>query len=387
MDVKTFEAVSMKDAIKKVKKEFGADAVILSTKKSQGGSGVVVTASAPASKRSWGAELAPTSDSTMRVINERLDAANLRVSNIAELMMTKTNGQSIEAGIHDLKVLLLENLRNKEGSAIADLPKYLVPIERQLRLTGFDDTYIAQLMKDLGNHECPECRGEDDMARLSDHFRNLAVKWVFDRIKISASDHLMPGQTAIQVFVGAPGVGKTTAIAKLAARYHHREKKNVLLISLDTQRLAAAEQMRVFAKILDVPFMVIDTAEALENALLAHRDVDLAFVDTPGCTFKDQVQMQQILKLQNLALPLDVTVVLSATEKESQSEKAIRSFAALGIHNLLFTKLDESWSFGEIFNLSYRWSIPLGFFSIGHQIPEHIEKASRERIIERIFDI
>jgi flagellar biosynthesis protein FlhF len=302
-------------------------------------------------------------------------------------MMTKTNGQNIEAGIHDLKVLLLENLRNKEGSALADLPKHLVPIERQLRLTGFDDTYIAQLMKDLATHECGQCSDAEAGPGLADHFRNLAVKWVFDRIKISATDHLIPGQTAIQVFVGAPGVGKTTAVAKLAARYHHREKKKVLLISLDTQRLAAAEQMRVFAKILDVPFMVIDSTSALEQVILDHRDIDLAFVDTPGCTFKDQVQMQQILGLQKLALPLDVTVVLSATEKESQSEKAIRSFAALGIHNLLFTKLDESWSFGEIFNLSYRWSLPLGFFSIGHQIPEHIEKASRERIIERLFDI
>ena len=117
--------------------------------------------------------------------------------------------------------------------------------------------------------------------------------------------------------------------------------------------------------------------------------MELVLVDTPaGVSPKAPELIAELAALKETGLPLDVHLVLSMTDKEAQLDQAVRAFSPVGLASVAFTKLDESWSFGEIFNLSKRWALPpSSFFAIGQQIPDDVERASRERVIERLFGL
>ncbi len=389
MDIRTFEAFSMKDAVKSVKKVLGVDAVILSTKEkpAPGGKGTLyeVTAAAAGSTRKTGASRGEASHGTGigGEQDTRLDATLARLTTLSDQSPTKRQVAALESGMQELKLLLVETLRGKDGSTLQDLPEAIVPIDRQLRVMGVSDVAIAELVKHLRTIPPPE-RGSDD---ASGYYRDQAVRWMMKRIKIASRWTVMPGSVSYHALVGATGVGKSAFVAKLAALYSMREKHKVAVVSLDNQRLAAAEQMRVFCKIIGVPFLTAQNAQDVQNVTSIHRDVELVLIDTAGTSPKNADAISELESLKLAGIPCEYHLCLSVTEKETQMEQAIRSFSRLGLNSLIFTKLDESWSFGEIYNLSKKWTLPLSFFGIGGDVPDDLERATRERVIERIFGL
>jgi flagellar biosynthesis protein FlhF len=207
------------------------------------------------------------------------------------------------------------------------------------------------------------------------------------RIKIAPRWSLIPGSISIQALAGPTGTGKTSLIAKLAAHYSRKENCRVKVISVDQDRLAAAEQMRVFCKIVGLPFATASQGEDLKVAIESSQDVDMILIDTPGLSPKDSGGIERLLDLRSRDLAIDFHLTLSTTEKESQMDQAIRAFSRLGLNSLIFTKLDETWTYGEVYNLSRRWGLPLSFFGVGRTIPEDLERATRERVVERLFGI
>jgi flagellar biosynthesis protein FlhF len=207
------------------------------------------------------------------------------------------------------------------------------------------------------------------------------------RINIAPRWSLIPGSISVQALAGPTGTGKTSVIAKLAAHYSRKENCRVKVISVDQNRLAAAEQMRIFCKIIGIPFATASQGEDLKVAIEASQDSDLILIDTPGLSPKDTDGIERLLDLRTKDLSIDFHLTLSTTEKESQMDRSIRAFSRLGINSLIFTKLDETWSYGEIYNLGRRWGLPLAFFGIGRTIPEDLERATRERVVERLFGI
>ena len=110
-------------------------------------------------------------------------------------------------------------------------------------------------------------------------------------------------------------------------------------------------------------------------------------VDTAGRSPKSKGNLKDLLTLKKMERPIDFHLVMSLTEKETQMDRTIRSFSKVGIQSFLFSKLDETWSYGNIFNLTQKWGVPLSYFGIGQKIPENIERATRERVVERIFGL
>lgn len=387
MDIRTFEAFSMKDAVKSVKKALGVDAVILSTKEkpAPGGKGTVyeVTAAAAGSKKTGASRAPELTTQGDAEADSRLDAAIARLTAVSDQAPTKRQIAVIESGMTELKLLLVEALRNKEGSSLENLPEALVPIDRQLRVMGVDDVQIAELVKHLRTIPPPDAKAED----ASTYYKDQAIRWMMKRIKIAPRWQVMPGAVTYQAIVGTTGVGKSSLVAKLAAHYAVREKHKVAVVSLDNQRLAAAEQMRVFCKIIGVPFAAAQTADEIFQFVNQQKDVELVLIDTAGLSPKNAQAIDQLLQLKNAGIPCDFHLCLSVTEKEEQMEQAIRAFSRLGLASVAFSKLDESWSFGEIYNLSKKWALPLSFFGIGSDVPDDLERATRERVIERIFGI
>ncbi len=390
MQVKTFEAISIKDAIKAVKTEFGPDAVILNTRRKaingENGSMVEVTAAAP-EKRSIGASATLTlPTSAPAELTAKLQNIDARLNLIAEALPSKVRFQAVESGLEELKLLLVEALRNKSGSLLENIPDHLIGIEQQLRVMGVDPAHVAALLKHLDSLPPPDAGASVPESR-DEYYRAHALRWMFKRVQIAPRWSIIPGSTSVHVLVGPTGVGKTAMAAKLAAHYHLKEKAKILLVSYDNHRLAAAEQLRVYARVIGVPFEVMTRADELATILQKNQSMDFVIVDTAGRSPKSSALTQDLDAFNSLQVPLDKHLVLSITEKEQQLDRAIRQFAPLGIQSLVFNKLDESWSYGEIFNLSVKWSLPLSYFGTGQRIPEDVERASRERVVERIIGV
>ena len=387
MQVKTFEAISYKDAIKSIKRELGNDAVILSTREKtmEGSPGtriVEVTAATPdAPRHTRGGATAHSSDT--HELEGRLQSLDLRLTALSDNAATKRELQNVDSSLNEIKALLLEAIRSKDGSISKDLPAHIGRVERQLRLMGVDASFIASLIEHLTAIPADGGNDQDLIASTQAH----AIRWMMKRLKIAPKWNAAHGGVAIHTLVGPPGTGKTTAAAKLAAHFQLREKKKVLLLSYDNTRLAAAEQLRVYAKILGSPFTVIENAEDLPAKLAQHRDVEVVIIDTAGVSTKNPRHIRDIERLKAQQLPVDFHLVLSTIEKEEQLNRSVQYFAPVGIQSLVFTKLDETWSFGDIFNISAKWSTPLSWFSTGQEIPENLERASRERVVERIFGV
>jgi flagellar biosynthesis protein FlhF len=394
MEVKTFEAFSMKDAVKSVKKALGQDAVILSSKEkpAPGGKGILyeLTAAAAQNSRASGASARANAEGLTHAqenVAESLTKLTMRVNTLQETSATKRQVEAIENGLYELKLLLLETLRQKDGSLIQDLPLAMATIERQLKLMGVDGTNIAELLKHLRSLPSPESTGHVNPEADEEYYKAQAIRFMMKRIKIAPRWTVLSGTTAVQAIVGPSGAGKSSLIAKIAAHYHLKEKNKVRVVSFDNHRLAASDQMRVFCKIIGVPFSAVADASELPKLVAEHNDCELILIDTAGLSPKSSSGIEGLEALKQQAIAVDFHLCLAVTEKEQQLDLSIRSFSKLGLQSLVFTKLDECWSFGEIYNLSKKWSLPLSFFSIGQEIPDDLERATRERVIEKIFGL
>jgi flagellar biosynthesis protein FlhF len=189
---------------------------------------------------------------------------------------------------------------------------------------------------------------------------------------------------AVVAFVGATGVGKTTTVAKLAADARLKRNRSVGLITTDTHRIAAHEQLRTYAEIIDVPLRVASTPDEMAAALAALRDADLVLIDTAGVSPKNTEIQGELRSLLSAAGACEVHLVLPATGSADALSLTIDRFGPLGVNRLLFTKLDEAVGFGVILNCLQRTEAKLSYITDGQRVPEDIHRGGSARIAELI---
>ena len=192
-------------------------------------------------------------------------------------------------------------------------------------------------------------------------------------------------RTRIVALVGPPGAGKTTTLVKLAVNYGLAGRRPVLLLSMDTYRVAAAEQLRGFAAILGVGFQVLETVTALAQSIEENRGKELIFIDTPGICAGDMESAAPLAQFLSTRSDIDAQLVVSSSMKSADLSHVIDSFEIFRPQRLLFTRLDETGSYGPILNEAARTGKPLSFFTTGQRIPEDLEAASRNGLVERIL--
>ena len=185
--------------------------------------------------------------------------------------------------------------------------------------------------------------------------------------------------------VGPTGVGKTTTIAKLAANFALFEGKSVGLITIDTYRIAAVEQLKTYSEIINLPIEVVYTAADLKRAFQKLSDKQLILIDTAGRSQKNKQQIRELKHFFN-GRPLNEThLVLSANTKLEDLLETADSFKELGVNRLIFTKLDETNSLSNVIEVAERLRIPLSYVTTGQSVPEDIEVATFE-VIKRYAD-
>jgi flagellar biosynthesis protein FlhF len=189
----------------------------------------------------------------------------------------------------------------------------------------------------------------------------------------------------IVALVGPPGAGKTTTLVRLAVNYGLASRRPVLLLSVDTYRVGAAEQLRSFAAILGVGFQVLATVAALAQTIEENRGKELILIDTPGLAAGDLGESAGLAQFLSTKSDIDTQLVLSSSMKSADLTRVADSFEIFRPQRLLFTKLDETGSFGPILNEAVRTGKPLSFFTTGQRIPEDLEAASRSRLVELIL--
>lgn len=189
-------------------------------------------------------------------------------------------------------------------------------------------------------------------------------------------------------FVGPTGVGKTTTIAKIASKFSVEAGKKVALLTADTYRIAAAEQLRTYANILEVPFRIIYSAEEVEQALVDFKEYDFIMVDTAGHSHQNEAQKEAmkgfVHSVDGLA-EKEVFLVLSATTKYRDLISIVDAYSIITDYKLIFTKLDETTTLGNLLNIKLYTGADLSYVTCGQNVPDDIEKFNPQKTVKQLL--
>ncbi len=185
--------------------------------------------------------------------------------------------------------------------------------------------------------------------------------------------------------VGPTGVGKTTTIAKLAARAKFEHRRTVGLVTVDTYRIAAVDQLQTYAEIMDLPMKIVATPTEVRRAIDELADCQQIFIDTAGRSPRDEVQVQQLKSILKAASPDEVYLVLSATSSAQSLAGAVEKFARVAPTSWVLTKIDEVQALGNTLKLLQNHHLPLSYITNGQEVPHAIAAADAEELIGRIL--
>jgi flagellar biosynthesis protein FlhF len=216
-------------------------------------------------------------------------------------------------------------------------------------------------------------------------YRQALAQELESRFTVKPSLGRGESRVRITALVGPPGAGKTTTLVKLAVNYGLACRRPVILISMDNHRIAAAEQLRSYAGILGVGFQLLETVSALAQSIEEHRTKDLILIDTPGLGFTELGDSSTLAHFLSTRSDIDTQLTLAASVKPVDLSRMVDAYQVFKPQRLVFTKLDETTSFGPIFNEAVRTGMPLSFFATGQRIPEDLEEVAAARLTSMIL--
>lgn len=375
MRLKTYIVENVADAIPMIKRDLGSDALILNTKKIKTGgflgffqteklevvaaveSKPSVAVKMPETYRSAGTQMAmqkASPEGKPVFENQPQQAEDLisELKSIKQFMMHVIEEDRLPQALQSLSIRLTEQEVQKEIQSEI-FAKLMVALDRNPALTE-EQVYRT---------------ARDEIIRM---------------IKTHQKTKLIKDPEMV-CFIGPTGVGKTTTIAKIAADYMLREEKNVGLITSDTFRIAAVEQLKTYGSILNIPVKVVETSAGLQQAIAELQDCDIILMDTAGRNYQQKQYIEDLERLLPKTVKIQINLVLSLTSKLEDMKKIIENFKTIQMEGLVLTKKDETSSAGAILNLICRYSIPIRYIANGQNVPDDLVAATPEKIADFVL--
>jgi len=384
MEVKTYRARTMQEALAMVRRDLGPDAAVLHTREVRSdrllgwlsrrrqievtaSSDVNVPSRLPAARSDRAAADVPARGCEFASARPVRPAAHLKQrSNVSDQLS-------------NLQMMVKELCQRSQSGQHRELPDSLFQV--------FADLIDADVSEDLARELIERVRAEAPNVELADTvlIKARVARIVESEISVAGPIVVTPGRRRLVALVGPTGVGKTTTIAKLAANYRLKEKRNVGLITVDTYRIAAVEQLRTYADIIDLPMQVVSTPREMREAVRRLEGLDLILMDTAGRSPRDEIKVQELKAFLTEASADEVHLVLSSVAGERTLLQTAERFAAVGTTALILTKLDEAIGLGNLLPL-LQDSLPLSYLTNGQNVPDDIETADAGRLAQLVME-
>ncbi len=356
MKIKKYVAPSMREAMHRIKKEMGSDAVIIDSKKVK--------------------KKGPLGFFTPRDIEVTVALDGSPRKDFSAARKEMVMNRSMAGEIQELKSLVQQIVTRRdspekeEGANNTLLQKFY----QRLVDNDIDSRIALEITDEIGKEFPQEDLEEDKIDRV-----------IRDKIARHIKSVEYGGQGQVFCFVGPTGVGKTTTLAKMAASFGVFKKKQVGLITIDTYRIGAVEQLKTYSHLMGLPLEVVMSPQELEEAVERMKHLDLIMIDTAGRSSKNSYQLGELEGFMKV-LPQAVTfLVLSVTTKGKDLITIAENFKPANYHSFIFTKLDETDAYGNIFNTLYHTSTPVAYLATGQKVPEDLMLAREEHMINLIM--
>lgn len=366
MKIKKFVATSMPEVMKQIRADLGADAVILNSKEIRQGGFLGLF-----KKRKI---------EVVAVLDPQPVAQNKKESRNNDLVFGVTPGSHADSNakvlneIKYMKKILEQQVKQSNDSYLPDYQlAYQYLIEQEVD---------EKLAKELIDSVITEHEKEEQSATRELVFTTLQTE-LNSRLKGVSFQGITYDKQIIQ-FVGPTGVGKTTTLAKIAANCMLIDKKSIAFITTDTYRIAAIEQLKTYARILDVPVEVAYTMGDYYQAVKKFSEYDLILVDTAGRNFRDEKYIKELEK--NVDIDTKTFLVLSLTAKPNDIVDIYNQFKHLSIHEIIFTKLDETLQYGSMINIALKNKVGIAYLTNGQDVPDDLIRPNANVISHYIIN-
>ncbi|MCX8092799.1 MAG: flagellar biosynthesis protein FlhF [Candidatus Goldbacteria bacterium] len=393
MKIKKFEAETLQAALAKVKKDFGPNAVILQTKRYRKGSffGLFgkemteVTAGIDINiERQSQQQISNEPPSRLRNVSMQSTIKSVEFSepyNKIEDLALKNDILLRE--LNEGKILINTPLRPiKDGGSIGpiSLKNGMGKIQKLLINNGVEENLVYRTLQNLNSQ-----LSEQQLNNKS-FLEHYLCDYLAELIQVSGPIKIQKGTSKVIAFIGATGVGKTTTIAKLAAKLSLIEGYSVVLVSADTYRIAADMQLKKYGEIMGIPVEIVLTPLDFKKVINKHVDKDIILFDTAGRSPRNRQHLTELKSFLEAHSPIEIHLVMSAVTKYYDALSIINNFGLVPIHRIIFTKLDETKNYGLLLNLSVNTGgIPISYLTTGQTVPDDIEVADSKTIARLVI--
>ncbi len=367
MQLKKFKVKNIREAMEKIKEELGDDAFIISDRPITENGEKLIEVIAAVEKDSVQSSFKVT-PSALNISDTKKENSIDELKKLIEKLNYKESDISpLKKEIEEIKRLITE--RFKSQKKVIDFEGIFYDIYLKLLEEGISGDIASKLVKIL-EYQTP-LKMQSEIGKIKPYLWKIIYSSLSDVKLINNKDKII-------ALVGPTGVGKTTTLAKLSAYYHLAEQKKVALISLDSFRIAAPEQLKTYASLIGVPFSLAYNREELEKYIKMFESYDFIFVDTVGRKVsKESVEKDsEILKDENIKKIL----VLSATTKSEDLINIVKLYKNMIPDSVIFTKMDETLSYGNVYTTIIKENMSISYFTTGQKVPQDIEVASPEKL-------
>ncbi len=405
MIIKKYTAKTEKDALDAAKKDLGENIVIMNVKNTKrkgffgffGGMAVEVTVALEAETEKVKSLFPPVKETTGPLVPDSVwEKQPLRSAERARTEDSEETGKAIVEKLDGLQTLLQQQiLRDKEEE---EKEKEKKQKEEQVKkVSEENETFLKLLYNTLIDNEINEKYANQLIEEIQQNGKpdmqmDFVLSSVYQKmiLKFGQAKRIQPAQNAPKVlyFIGPTGVGKTTTIAKIASRFCVEEKKKIALLTADTYRIAAAEQLRIYANILEVPFRVIYTPDEIIQSVEEYKDFDYILVDTSGHSHQNKEQKDAIcefIRVLGEEVEKEVYLVVSATTKYKDLTSIADAYRDIEDYKIIFTKLDETTALGNLYNLRLYTGASLSYVTCGQNVPDDILPFNAQTTVKQIL--